>query len=465
MTIPTFDKSGNKLLLSEECVDALIESVTLLPIRKSANHTGPQGKHEVDFLYLGRAIARSGVPAERLRDTGNEYRMPWLRVTFKPEHVQDLLRFSIYGDEPTLAGYHSLRMEGAELKLHLHRISARDRHVATFSPSQMESLERRVADLIAERDVAFAPIFAVEKRRKELAAEIDACGNSVEKQLMLLKVDGQNITLPSRDFVLSQYAEIKRRVVKAGGKYMVSHELGSYFSFPSGILAADVLRTLQDGGQINVKKETQFFATPRARAIKAVAPLGDLNGKDVLEPSAGDGALADVVRDSGGNVATIENWSVNADALRGKGYNPIEQDFLSVTPAETGLFDAVVMNHPFSKGQDAQHFRHALSFLKPDGSISAILSTAHKHNSRGEYAGFKDLLDVGHAMVESVEAGEFRESGTNVSTTMVYMSMERLLHSLRERGETGEEYGLDLSFQWASVDEQPRAAQVERVFA
>lgn len=233
------------------------------------------------------------------------------------------------------------------------------------------------------------------------------------EEMALLTASDDKLLLPKVQ--LKFYAGIKAKVMKAGGRY----NSRGYFVFPVGINPADVLSQLLDGKVVNGKKDSQSFFTPQVLAEQVVGAFGSLAGKRVLEPSGGHGALADLARDQGADVTVIENFPANVFALTQKGYAVLDRDFLSVTPDEIGLFDAIVANPPFTKGQDMQHIEHMFQFLKPGGTLSVIASTSWVQGTQKRQLEFKSFLENQRAIVSSIEAGAFKESGTTVATVHI----------------------------------------------
>jgi hypothetical protein len=311
---------------------------------------------------------------------------------------------------------------------------------------------------------AWAQSAHVEYREPDASKEVDRPAPKDEElmeQLQSMSAVANRIELPAEQ--LTRYADIKTAMQKAGGKYKSPGKgLPAHFVFPARVNAADILEELTNGGRINIQKETQFFATPKAVGLKLIERFGSLQGMRVLEPEAGQAGLADLAKDAGAaEVVTIENWGVNIDVLKSKGYSPIEEDFLQVKPESTGLFDAVVMNPPFSKRQDIAHVRHALSFLKDDGRLEAITSTQFQTSSIKDSKLFKDLTELVDSDVQLIESGAFSESGTSVATVMLSFDMKQLLDRLEESGTDGSEFGLDLSRQW-EMRESSRSELIER---
>lgn len=236
----------------------------------------------------------------------------------------------------------------------------------------------------------------------------------LQEELATLAPNGSKLMLPENH--LEHYAAIKRLLEVAGAKYVARKKC---FEFADGRDAASVLEQLLGGQSVNPKKDYQFFAStePVMRLMRSLLP--DLAGLDVLEPSAGDGALADMAQDMGAKVTTVELWDANAKVLRNKGYSPVEQDFLALTPQEIGLFDVIVANPPFSGGRDIEHFMHMTKFLKPGGTLCCVMSTTWQQGSQRKQLAFRDFLAQEDVSIDSLPAGTFKESGTGVGALVV----------------------------------------------
>lgn len=234
-------------------------------------------------------------------------------------------------------------------------------------------------------------------------------------QLQVDPLNAQHLKLPTTH--LENYAEVKALLTKAGGKYNSK----GYFAFPLGIEPAQVHKALMAGAAVNGKKDVQFFATPPDVAQMLCDNAGPMKGLRVLEPSAGDGALADIARARGADVTVIENWPVNVVKLKAKGYDVIDKDFLTVTPGEIGLFDVILANPPFTKNQDIDHVRHMMDFLEPGGVLSVITSQSWANGSQKKQQEFAEFLSEMEAVITPVEAGAFKASGTGISTFQIVL--------------------------------------------
>ena len=165
----------------------------------------------------------------------------------------------------------------------------------------------------------------------------------------------------------------------------------------------------------------QYFSTPPTVVDKMLTLINIQPGaRRVLEPSAGDGRIALEAVRCGALVTCCELHDERRAILRK--LNPSisvvdNPDFLSVVP--TGDFDAVVMNPPFRAGQDIIHTLHAYEFLKPGGRLVGIVSGGVTFRSDKRTVAFRSWLDDNGCIVDELEPGTFKESGTQVKSLMV----------------------------------------------
>lgn len=172
-------------------------------------------------------------------------------------------------------------------------------------------------------------------------------------------------------------------------------------------------------------KSTQAFFTVDEVCEKLLGHLAaDFTlapGMRVLEPEAGDGNLVEWLRGPGMEVYAIELDRENCDRLvQRHRMSVLCADFLGIEPDYFGfLFDAVVMNPPFSNGQDMTHVMHAFRFLAPGGTLLAVISPAFKTLSTKAATHFRAFVGEHGGILEELPKGTFKESGTMVSTVII----------------------------------------------
>jgi uncharacterized Zn finger protein (UPF0148 family) len=193
-----------------------------------------------------------------------------------------------------------------------------------------------------------------------------------------------------------------------------------------------------------------FFPTPRRVARKMLARITNKEAKYFLEPSAGKGDIADVIRnpctfeefeeehpeyaernrargyDGYGwgdnrhrrlNIDVLESYPALIQVLRGKEYDVVGYDWLNYEGVS--YYDAIVMNPPFSEG--SKHLLKAWDFLH-NGEIVCLLNEETIKNPHTEER--KRLAQI----IEQFGDVEFlgdcfstAEHKTSVNVAMVYL--------------------------------------------
>ncbi len=185
------------------------------------------------------------------------------------------------------------------------------------------------------------------------------------------------------------------------------------------------------GELVDEKKTRQAFFTPEPVAAQLarllVENMHPILG--VLEPSAGEGAIARAVRAVAPavDITCIEIDTSACVVLRQLGFLVHGGDFMDFwapgTPTRARplpFFDAVVMNPPFTNGQDVEHVVHAWSFVRRGGVLLAIVAPTFATRRGEKWDRFRDLHDR-HAAIDDITlpAGTFAESGTQVTTKII----------------------------------------------
>jgi protein-L-isoaspartate O-methyltransferase len=172
------------------------------------------------------------------------------------------------------------------------------------------------------------------------------------------------------------------------------------------------IEQLQQGitAGVQVVSAPQLFPTP-AEVAEYVVDCAEIEpGMCTLEPNAGTGALVRAIR---AKVDTeVRAYEIN-QALCSKLRQSFESfelvvecaDFLQVTEYQ-GRYPRIVMNPPFSNGDDIKHIEHARTFLAPGGILVAICA-----------AGPRQQEKYGAYIVRELPAGTFE--GTNVRSLII----------------------------------------------
>ena len=179
-------------------------------------------------------------------------------------------------------------------------------------------------------------------------------------------------------------------------------------------------------------KSLDFIPTPPelAREVIGRAGISDLPaGARVLEPSAGMGALADAAVEANPEACLdlLELSPRRREYLELQGYPCMElhgQDFMDYRPGP--VYDAIVMNPPFSDSQDAAHIRHAYDLLKPGATLVALMSEGPFFRSYKKDAEWRTWFEAVGGESEKLEEGVFNAASnltrSGVNGRMVWIT-------------------------------------------
>lgn len=171
---------------------------------------------------------------------------------------------------------------------------------------------------------------------------------------------------------------------------------------------------------IRSRKIPGFFPTPEPLVKKILNNIKVYDDDTILEPSAGIGNIASVLKKQFPNndLQLIEFNTDLYNYLKTKGYNVLNQSFLDYKVKH----DVIVMNPPFEKDQDIDHVMHAFNLLRPDGRLIAIMAANKSRSSRKKRQEFEKFLNA-NGWYEENPAGSFNSSfmPTGVNTITVYL--------------------------------------------
>ena len=224
-------------------------------------------------------------------------------------------------------------------------------------------------------------------------------------------VRDNKLFLPPHPLDRKLYVRVNSVLELLGGKWNRAQQAHVFKANPKKALYG----VLRSGAIVDAKKELQAFFTPLPVVDRLLDQISDIRSRVILEPSAGTGAIADVLRCAGATVHCVELHEEYAKELEDKGYKVHRGDFLELA-AHGVVYDVIVMNPPYSKGQDVAHVRHALDFLAPGGILLAVLPPAWTFRESKLYREFREFIHGGNFFWELLPEGSFKHSGTAVRT-------------------------------------------------
>jgi hypothetical protein len=173
---------------------------------------------------------------------------------------------------------------------------------------------------------------------------------------------------------------------------------------------------------VDAKKQRQAFYSPAPVVIEVIELVRRYmlaTPARILEPESGDGrfvrALAEAFPKAAVSLCEIDDIERAKAAEWG---TVLGTDFLAVEP--TGDFDLIVMNPPFSKGQDEQHITHARKFLRTGGLLVSVCTPMT--GKRATKSSQKFHTEIGqYATRLKLASGSFKVSGTGVETELLIL--------------------------------------------
>ena len=202
------------------------------------------------------------------------------------------------------------------------------------------------------------------------------------------------------------YLNVNKVLTAIGGKWKSAAKAHIFQTDPNDIIQ-DIILT---GEFTDAKKEYQFFPTPPKLAERVVDMALIREGDRVLEPSAGRGNIAKLIR----GCDCIELMPENRQYLIDNGFNVVHDDFMTF---ESDDYDVIVANPPFCKCQDAEHISKMIHMAKR--RVVAIGSAAILFRQDKKYQALRDLIEEFGGDITEVPDGAFKESGTNIRTVIV----------------------------------------------
>ncbi|MGH2666083.1 methyltransferase [Flavobacterium sp.] len=270
----------------------------------------------------------------------------------------------------------------------------------------------------------------------------------LEISALSFTVNGNRLEIP-KDIFISNYNDLKTIMKNFEGKYSKN---GFDFPYP----AEQVLNRIRNKETTNLKKTFQYFGTSKKLSDLLCEKVFDpyLNKSlKVCEPSAGQGAIVSAVLEwfekksihcELESITAIEFMAENYQILKENFkendlVNTIHMDFLKYDEY-INYYDVVIANPPFSKNQDITHFRKMYEICKPGGYVISIMSNGFLYNSGKVHEEFRKFIGLpsdaqtryaaksggcvcesesGQLFVQTIDSGEFKESGTNVATALI----------------------------------------------
>jgi len=234
---------------------------------------------------------------------------------------------------------------------------------------------------------------------------------AVRGVLAAARTEGDRLYLPGR-LAPGLYAQVDRVLCTAGGQWKGGLTGAHVFPGDAAVALAGILAATR---VTSARQRDQWYPTPAEVIDELLAAAGLCPGLEVLEPSAGEGAIAAAVAEAGCAVDCVELDSGRAQAIERAGVarEVRRGDFLALPPRP--VYHAVVMNPPFARNADTRHVEHALRFLRPGGVLAAVMGGGIGSRTSRAARKICSLADG----IWPLPEGSFHESGTDIDTALV----------------------------------------------
>lgn len=238
--------------------------------------------------------------------------------------------------------------------------------------------------------------------------------NSVVEVLKTSEFDGSLLRLPGQ-LERKLYERVAKVLKSIGGKWSSAKKA---FVFKEDV--GDLITSIADSGEyIPERQALQFFTTPESLAREIVEIADIRQGESTLEPSAGQGNIAQFMP----SPDCIELDPKNRAILEEQGFRVVGEDFLKFTSSAS--YDVIVMNPPFCKRQDALHILKAISMA--NRKVVAIASQAVMWRTDGPYKMLRDAVAHYGGYIRKLPDKSFKEAGTMVNTALAVIDKTKPL--------------------------------------
>lgn len=238
--------------------------------------------------------------------------------------------------------------------------------------------------------------------------------NDVLAVLSRATIDGPKLILTGQ-LDRKLYDRTNKVLEAAGGKWDRKAKAHVF----TGDASERVEQIILTGDIVIPKDEFEYFPTPPAVVARMLELAKIEHGMRVLEPSAGQGAIAVPCIEAGALVDCYELMPANYKVLsQDDRMSMVEMgDFLKAP--RTPIYDRVMMNPPFSRQADIKHVLHALDFLRTGGLLVSVMAASVGFRENKLTTDFRALIAARGGSIEALPAGSFKASGTMVNTVLV----------------------------------------------
>jgi len=238
--------------------------------------------------------------------------------------------------------------------------------------------------------------------------------------LSTLEIEGNNVKI-TEQLDRKLYLAVNEVLDRIGGKWNRKAKAHVFDTNPTF-----KIDNVIECGVLNPKVKTGYFPTPPEIVDKMIDLADVSHSMWILEPSAGQGHIADKICEVTGtnplNMFVCEVLPENIKILQSKGYTVRGNffDFANSHIGSTWRFDRILMNPPFENQADIDHVSTAFSLLADGGRLVSIMSSGVTFRNNKKTVEFRDKILAEHSTyLEHLPEGAFKSSGTGVNTILL----------------------------------------------
>jgi type I restriction-modification system DNA methylase subunit len=232
--------------------------------------------------------------------------------------------------------------------------------------------------------------------------------------LSTAEINGLTVRLTCGKLDRKLYLDVNMALEALGGKWNRKTQGHDFSSNPTDKLENAILTA-----EVTPPNKNGYFPTPKP-IVQQLIKLAEIQpNMTVLEPSAGQGAIADEIRNMGIKVYCAEILPENLKILQTKGHNIISRDIFAYAAFEK--FDRIVMNPPFENQADIEQINHVFDMLKPKGILVSVMAAGVVFRQNKKTVDFRNLLEKNKGKIIKLPQDSFAESGTMVNTVIMVL--------------------------------------------
>jgi 16S rRNA G966 N2-methylase RsmD len=236
------------------------------------------------------------------------------------------------------------------------------------------------------------------------------------------------IKLPGIQLDRKVYMEVKKSFEAIGAKWKGGKTQGFVIDEDK----VELFERIKDDPDYNYRKDTKFFETPLVICdliqdeIVNIYGYDQLRNERILEPSAGRGALIDVVFqiDKEAKIDYCELDGYNQKVIKDIASNNLNflcDDFMLLD--ENNKYDLIVANPPFDHGSAQKHLLKMVNHLTPNGTVICVMPAGWNQGKWGQK--FNSLKKKNYTL-RQVDCPKRAFKYTGISTVIVVINPKTL---------------------------------------